>query len=68
MNEGWLNQEIGNKAKRAFPTADINEPDSDNSVKGRAKKIRRAFFPSLILRLSLFSKLVKTSQRVHCYS
>jgi len=30
--------ERSNKAKRAFPTADINEPDSDDSVKGRAKK------------------------------
>ena len=30
--------ERGDKAKRLFPTADINEPDSDGSEKGRAKK------------------------------
>lgn len=36
--------ERSNKAKRAFPTADINEPDSDDSVKGRAKKEKRQRF------------------------
>ncbi len=36
--------ERGNKAKRAFPTADINEPDSDDSEKGRAKKEKRQRF------------------------
>lgn len=36
--------ERGNKAKRAFPIADINEPDSDDSVKGRAKKEKRHRF------------------------
>jgi hypothetical protein len=36
--------ERSNKARRAFPTADINEPDSDDSVKGRAKKEKRHRF------------------------
>ena len=36
--------ERSNKAKRAFPTADINEPDSDDSVQGRAKKEKRQRF------------------------
>lgn len=36
--------ERSNKAKHAFPTADINEPDSDDSVKGRTKKEKRHRF------------------------
>lgn len=36
--------ERSNKAKRDFPTTDINEPDSDNSAKGRAKKEKRQRF------------------------
>ena len=36
--------ERSDKAKRLFPTADINEPDSDGSEKGRAKKEKRQRF------------------------
>jgi hypothetical protein len=36
--------ERSNKARRAFPTADINEPDSDDSEKGRPKKEKRRRF------------------------
>ncbi len=38
------NAERSNKSKRAFPSADINEPDSDDSEKGRAKKEKRQRF------------------------
>jgi len=36
--------ERDNQAKRNFPVADINEPDSDDSAKGRAKNEKRQRF------------------------